>query len=537
MRLSNQIFNERETWEAKGFVLPNYDRSLMIKKTKNNPRWVHFGAGNIFRALHAAMADTLLEKGVIDTGIIVAEGYDFEIVDKMYRPFDDLSLLMTFKADGSIEKKVVGSVAESLCMDLGRDEDMARLHEIFKNPSLQIASFTITEKGYGVRGMDGTLYPWISNDCVVGPEEASSNLGIICGLLYLRYLEGAYPIALVSTDNCSHNGDKLKAAMEIIAGMWEQTGKVQKGFLDYITDPKKVSYPITMIDKITPGPHVVVQQLLQGQGIEDMTAFVTAKRSNTAPFVNAEEAEYLVIEDNFPNGRPDLTQCGILLTDRETVEKVENMKVSTCLNPLHTALAIFGCLMRYDKISEEMMSDALVHLIADIGYKEGMPVVVNPGVIDPFDFLDTVIQVRLPNPFMPDTPQRIATDTSQKLAVRFGETIKRYYEQGRDMNKLVCIPLVIAGWFRYLMGIDDTGREMDLSPDPMLEELKPIVDTVMFGVPFESVKIKPLLSNEYIFGVDLEKMGLADRICNYFEELNAGPGAVSDTIRKVTKQN
>ncbi len=532
MRLSDETIKDRSWWEEKGFTVPSYDRESMVKNTKKRPRWIHFGAGNIFRAMHAVMADTLIEKGLMDTGIIVVEGYDFEIIDNVYKPFDNLSILTTFKVDGSIQKRIVGSVAEAISVEADQEENKQRVLEIFTDPGLQLATFTITEKGYAVRNITGVLNSWVSDDCVAGPDGVSSCLGRICSLLYARYLAGAFPIAMVSTDNCSHNGDKLKNAMEIIAGMWEQTGRCEKGFLEYIKNPHKVSFPITMIDKITPAPHVVVMQLLQGLGIENMQGYVTEKNTSTAPYVNAEETEYLVIEDAFPNGRPDLSECGIMLTDRATVEKVENMKVSTCLNPLHTALAIFGCLLNYTKISEEMASDVLTRLVADIGYREGMPVVVHPGIIDPFDFLDTVVQIRLPNPFMPDSPRRIATDTSQKLHVRYGETIKRYYEKGLNMDKLVLIPLTIAGWFRYLMAINDDGLEMIISPDPLLEELQQVTDTISFGVPFESIKIKPLLSNKEIFGVDLDEVGLADRICRYFDELNAGPGAVSETLRK-----
>lgn len=135
------------------------------------------------------------------------------------------------------------------------------------------------------------------------------------------------------------------------------------------------------------------------------------------------------------------------------------MKVCTCLNPLHTALAIFGCLLDYHLISEELNNETLRKLIEGIGYREGLPVVVNPGIISPKDFLDTVLNVRLPNPFMPDTPQRIATDTSQKLAIRFGETIKAY-EASKELHTydLTLIPLVFAGWLRYLMGIDDNWK-------------------------------------------------------------------------------
>ena len=63
-----------------------------------------------------------------------------------------------------------------------------------------------------------------------------------------------------------------------------------------------------------------------------------------------------------------------------------------------------------------MKDDTLKKLVERVGYEEGLPVVVNPGVIDPKEFIDTVINVRIPNPFMPDTPQRIATDTSQTVS-------------------------------------------------------------------------------------------------------------------------
>ena len=115
-----------------------------------------------------------------------------------------------------------------------------------------------------------------------------------------------------------------------------------------------------------------------------------------------------------------------MFTSRETVEKVERMKVCTCLNPLHTALAVYGCLLGYTKISDEMKDADLVKLVEIIGYKEGLPVVTDPGILSPKKFIDEVLQIRVPNPFMPDTPQRIACDTSQKLSIRFGETIKEY---------------------------------------------------------------------------------------------------------------
>ncbi|MDE6940954.1 MAG: mannitol dehydrogenase family protein, partial [Lachnospiraceae bacterium] len=247
----------------------------------------------------------------------------------------------------------------------------------------------------------------------------------------------------------------------------------------------------------------------------------------------AEETEYLVIEDDFPNGLPGLEAGGILFTDRATVDKVEKMKVCTCLNPLHTCLAIFGCLLGYQKISDEMQDQALVRLVERVGYQEGLPVVVNPGVLDPKEFIDTVLRVRVTNPFMPDTPQRIATDTSQKLAIRFGETIKAYQaDETRSVEDLQMIPLVLAGWLRYLMAVDDSGKPFEPSPDPLLATLLPQMAKLRLGDTDVEAVLQPIMENADIFGVDLYAAGMADRVCGYFKELSAGVGAVRRVLEK-----
>ena len=525
---------DQKAWEAAGYALPSYDREAMITRTKESPCWVHFGAGNIFRAFQANTAQELLNNGTFDRGVIVAEGFDTEIIRDMYQPHDNLSILVTLKADGSVEKTVVGSIAESLAADTADSPDFARLKEIFTKDSLQMATFTITEKGYSLKNGAGELLPSVAADFAAGPSSVTSYMGKVASLLYERFLAGEKPFAMVSTDNCSHNGEKLSLALTAYASAWEENKLVQPGFLSYLQNPEKVSFPWTMIDKITPRPDASVEELLKKDGIEELDPVITSKNTYVAPFVNAEECEYLVIEDAFPNGRPELEKGGLMFTERETVDKVEKMKVCTCLNPLHTALAVFGCLLGYEKISDEMKDEELKKLVETIGYKEGLPVVVNPGVLDPKEFIDTVLQVRVPNPFMPDTPQRIATDTSQKLAIRFGETIKAYAASDElDVKDLKLIPLVFAGWLRYLMGVDDSGKAFDLSPDPLLTTVCPYVADLKLeeGQDVESA-VSEVLKMKQIFGVDLYEAGLAELVCGYLKEMTKAPGAVRETLKK-----
>ncbi len=539
MKLNFDSIKNDSTWQEKGFFIPTYDREKMIEKTVAEPKWVHFGAGNIFRAFQANLSQRMLEEGHDDTGLTVVEGFDYEIIEKMYRPHDNLSILVTLKANGSVEKSVIESIAESCILDSANEKEFERLKEIFSADSLQLATFTITEKGYSLVNAAGEKLPAVKEDLENGPEKPKSYIGKVAALLYARFKAGEKKIAMVSTDNCSHNGDKLYAAVNAFAKAWTENGKAEKEFLAYVEDENKVSFPWSMIDKITPRPDESVNEILKNDGVEELEPVVTSMKTWVAPFVNAEESEYLVIEDKFPNGRPALEKVGVIFTEKETVDKVERMKVCTCLNPLHTTLAVYGCILGYTKISDEMKDEALVNLVKKIGYTEGLPVVTDPGVIKPQEFIDTVVNVRIPNVFMPDTPQRIACDTSQKLPIRFGETIKAYAASDKlDVKNLKFIPMVHAGWLRYLMGVDDEGKAFDPSPDPLLEKAQGFVKGITLGES-DASKVKaavlPLLKDETIFGVDLEKVGLADTVVSYFMELIKAPGAVRETVDKYCK--
>lgn len=535
MKLDREGLLDSGAWKAAGYYVPNYDREKLTQTTKEKPQWIHFGAGNIFRAFQANLMQQLMETGKSDTGLIVAEGFDYEIIEKMYRPHDNYSILVTLKSNGEVEKTVIGSIVESLILDSENEKEFSRLKEIFAAPSLQMASFTITEKGYALTDANGDILPAIQRDFQNGPLKPESYLGKVCALVYERYLHGALPLALVSMDNCSHNGDKVKAAVTAFAKAWIEAGKVEKAFMDYVNNKTRLSFPWSMIDKITPRPDPKVEAVLEADKIDGLKKAVTSKNTWVAPFVNAEECQYLVIEDAFPNGRPALEEAGVMFTTRETVDKVEKMKVCTCLNPLHTALAVFGCLLGYGLISEEMKNPVLKKLVEKIGYQEGLAVVVDPGILEPKKFIDEVLGLRIPNPFMPDTPQRIATDTSQKLSIRFGETIKAYdAAEGLSVDSLEGIPLVFAGWLRYLMGVDDKGKAFTPSPDPMLETLTPMLADVKLGEECDiNALITPILKREDIFGVDLTRFALGDKVIAFFKEMIQGTGAVASTLERV----
>ncbi|MBE6129844.1 MAG: mannitol dehydrogenase family protein [Erysipelotrichaceae bacterium] len=533
MKLTLQGIQDHAAFEQAGIQLPSYDVASVVEKTKQSPRWVHFGIGNIFRIFIGGIADELLKKGEIDTGITCVETFDFEVVDRIYRPYDNLALAVTLFNDGTSDRKVIASLAEAIAAKPGDPAARERLKEIFTAPSLQMVSFTITEKGYALRDASGEWFPFVKADVENGPQRTTGAIALVASLLKDRYEAGRLPLALVSMDNVSHNGEKLRNAVLEMAEAWKEKGYVDEDFISYVSDESTVSFPWTMIDKITPRPSEDVAKMLTDLGVEDMDIVITGKRTYIAPFVNAEAPQYLVIEDSFPAGRPPLEKAGVYMTDRDTVNASERMKVTVCLNPLHTALAPYGCVLGYTRFSDVMRDEEMLKLVELVGPKEGMAVVKDPGILSPQAFIEECINVRFPNEYIPDTPQRIAVDTSQMVGIRFGETIKEYVARDGNAKALLGIPLAIAGWLRYLLAVDDEGNEFELSPDPMNEELQGLLSDVRLGQP-ETYhgQLQGLLKNANIFGSDLYEAGIGSLIEDLFKEEIAGVHAVRNTLKK-----
>ena len=539
MKLTMDGIKNREAWEKAGIQLPGYDVKEISEKAKKEPRWVHFGIGNIFRVFIGGIADGLLEEGALDRGLTCVETFDYDVVDKIYTPYDNLGLSVILHGDGSREYKVLGSLAETVKAQSSNETQWNRLKEIFTSKSLQMVSFTITEKGYALQKADGTWFPFVQADIENGPDKATGAMAVVVAMLYERYKAGKYPLALVSMDNCSKNGAKLRESVLTMTEEWKKAGFVEEGFVSYVSDEKVVAFPWTMIDKITPRPSEKIADDLEELGIEEMQPVITSKKTYIAPFVNAEKPQYLVIEDNFPNGRPALEKgFGVYMADRNTVNLSERMKVTVCLNPVHSATGPLGVVQRYDLFAHMLnTNEDMMKMARMIAYDEGLPVVPNPGILSPQAFVDELFNDRFPNEYLGDTNLRLSVDVSQMVGIRFGETIKAYVEKFGDAKKLTAIPLGIAGWLRYMLGVDDEGEKYELAPDPMNEEIQEQLKEIVIGKPETFTdQLKPILSNERLFFVDLYITGVAEKIEEMFREMIAGKGAVRATIHKYVNQ-
>lgn len=533
MKLTLEGLKDRQSWEKAGITLPSYDAAAVAEATRRDPVWVHMGIGNIFRIFIGGIADQLLEEGLMDRGITCVETFDYDVVDKIYDPFDNLALSVTLHGDGTTDRKVLGSLTEAIKAQSSDERQWERMKEIFQNPGLQLVSFTITEKGYALRNAEGAYFSFVESDIENGPDKAVSAMAVVTAMLLERYKSGKAPLALVSMDNCSKNGSRLRGSVLEMAEEWKKRGFVEEDFIAYVSDETKVSFPWTMIDKITPRPSEKIAEELEEAGVENMQPVITSKKTYIAPFINAEGPQYLVVEDSFPNGRPALEKAGVYVTDRDTVNKSERMKVTVCLNPIHTALGPYGCMLGYELFADEMKDPDMLELARQVGYVEGMAVVPDPVILSPKAFLDELMEERFPNPYLGDTTQRLAVDVSQGIGIRFGETIKSYMEKYGDAKMLKAIPVAIAGWVRYLLALDDEGKSIELAPDPMVPELREQMSTIVYGEP-ESLKdqLKGILSNEVIFGVNLYEAGIGEKIEQIIREEIAGPGSIRKTVQK-----
>ena len=535
MKLTMAGIKDREAWEKAGIQLPGYDVEEVSEKARKAPRWVHFGIGNIFRVFIGGIADGLLEEGALDRGLTCVETFDYDVADKIYAPYDNLGLSVILHGDGTRDYKVLGALAEAVKAQSSNEKQWNRLKEIFAAPSLQLVSFTITEKGYALQKADGTWFPFVEADIKNGPAKATGAMAVLTAMLYERYQAGKHPLALVSMDNCSQNGARLRQSVLTMAEEWKKAGYVDDGFLTYVSDEKRIAFPWTMIDKITPRPSEQIAADLEALGVEDMQPVITAKKTYIAPFVNAEKPQYLVIEDSFPNGRPALEKgFGVYMADRRTVNLAERMKVTVCLNPVHSATGPLGVALGYELFAHMLNTDAdMMKMARMVAYDEGLPVVQDPGILSPQAFVDELFNDRFPNEYLGDTNLRLAVDVSQMVGIRFGETIKAYVEKYGDASRLTALPLGIAGWLRYMLAVDDAGKKYELAPDPMNEEIQEQLKDIVVGQPETFTdQLRPILSNERLFFIDLYKAGVGEKVENMFREMIAGPGAIKAAIHK-----
>lgn len=447
-------------------VVPSYDR------TKIKPRIAHLGFGAFHRAHQAVYADQLATQFGSDWGFceINLIGGEQQIIDLNAQ--DGLYSVAEMASEGW-SGRVVGVVCQAIH---GETDGINKVLQAMAEPEIAIVSITITEKGYCYQPATGTLiedHPLIQHD-IAYPQAPKSAPGVIVEALRLRRERQLPAFTVMSCDNMPENGHVTR---NVILGL----AKLQDaGLAQWIEN--HVSFPSTMVDRIVPAvtPETLAKITQQLGGIEDPAG------------VACEPFRQWVIEDNFVNGRPEWEKVGAELV--QDVLPFEEMKLRM-LNGSHSFLAYLGYLAGYQHINDCMQDDSYVITARHLMLNEQAPTLSTKGV-DLAAYADSLIN-RYRNAALKHRTWQIAMDGTQKLPQRMLDSVRYHLTHGSDFD---CLALGIAAWMRYVGGVDEQGRAIEVS-DPLLDQIQILVNQSQQGEP----RVKALLSLEAVFGKDLPK--------------------------------
>ncbi|KKC38330.1 dioxygenase [Devosia epidermidihirudinis] len=476
-----------------GVRLPDYDRSAIT------PGIVHLGIGAFHRAHMAVYVDDLL-KDHPSWGIVGASLRRPDTKDAL-EPQDGLYTVAVRDASGT-KARVIGSILKVLDANSQREELLAAMAD----PAIRIVSLTVTEKGYCHDPATGELdasHPDIVHD-LANPTAPRSAPGIIVEALARRRAAGLAPFAVLSCDNLPSNGATVQRIVTRLAhlrdaelGAWVE----------------QVAFPGTMVDRIVPATTDEDRAEIAGLiGAEDAWPIVTE------PFTQ------WVIEDHFPQGRPPFESVGAQLVD--DVEPFERMKLRM-LNGSHSTLAYLGYLAGYEHVSDAMGDDDFVALIHGLMTHEVMPTLDMPGT-DLGGYRDRLLE-RFRNPALKHRTWQIAMDGSQKLPQRLLGTIRDRMAAEQPFERLA---LGVAGWMRYVMGIDEAGEIIDVR-DPLAMRMLAIAADA--GDDAEDLYIG-LADLTEVFGTDLaDNQSFGEAVATHLDTLFE-IGVVA-TVAEVVEEN
>ncbi|MEJ1161082.1 mannitol dehydrogenase family protein [Prosthecomicrobium sp. N25] len=441
---------------------PRYDREAVGCGV------VHLGIGAFHRAHQAVYFDDVLAGGETEWGIAAASLRSPDTRDAL-EPQNGLYTLAVRAGDGEA-LRVIGSVQQVLVAP----EDPERLIALLADPRIRIVTLTITEKGYCHDPATGALkedHPDVVHDLgdLFRPRSA---LGFLAAALAGRFAAGTPPFTIVSCDNLPANGKTLKAVLDRFCAL------VSDELGQWVRD--EVCCPSSMVDRIVPATTD-----------EDRARVSAALGVTDAWPVMTEPFTQWVLEDRFPNGRPDLAAVGVELVD--DVEPFEHMKLRL-LNGSHSTLAYLGYLGGYQTVSETMADPAYARLVRGLMDEEATPTLHMPPGTDLTAYKDALIE-RFRNPALKHRTWQIAMDGSQKLPQRLLGTIRDRLAAGASIDRLA---LGVAAWMRYVTGVDEKGEPIDVR-DPMASRFKDIAAAA--GNP--ETLAASLIGIREIFGDDL----------------------------------
>ena len=366
--------------------------------------------------------------------------------------------------------RVVGSITSYMYAP----EDPKAVIEKMAGPDTRIVSLTVTESGYYHSEATASLQvedPEIEND-LKNPGSPHTIYGYLYEALFIRYKAGLTPFTIMSCDNMPENGNTLKSMLIVFAKLKDSN------FASWIEE--NVSSPNSMVDRVTPktteADRVYLAEIL---GIKDKCPVVCE------PFIQ------WVLEDEFSQGAPEWTKVGVEVVPN--VGPYELMKLRL-LNGAHSEMGYLGYLAGYQYIHEVVTDPVINEYIRIMNREEVIPLLPKINGVDFGEYSLSVLE-RFSNPAIKDQVSRICLMGSGKMPKYVLPSIVEHL--AKNDGKYELLTLGVAGWFRYLTGLDMNGKEFKIE-DVMAPTL---IDAARKG----GRNPGPLLNIKTLFGIELRE--------------------------------
>jgi mannitol 2-dehydrogenase len=413
---------------ARRLRVPTYDRSALT------PAVVHFSVGGFHRAHQLVYFDDLAEQGCTDWGV-VGVGLRSPAMRDALRPQDHLYTVVERSSEGE-RARVIGAMVDYL---YAPDSPEAVL-SLLTDERTRLVTMTVTGTAYRI---DADSREFVPDESVradlADPERPTSLFGYIVRALDQRRRAGVPPFTVLSCDNLQRNGEAARAAVVGFARL------VDEDLARWIDET--VAFPGSMVDRITPSTTP-----------RDRTA--VARRYGVAdrwPVITEPFSQW-VMEDTFSGGRPPLELVGVQFV--ADVGDHELMK-TRLLNASHSALAALGTLAGHRQVHEVMADPVLQRYLTRLMADEIGPLLPCPAGIDLASYQRSLL-LRFSDPVLGDRLDRLSRRSSSKVPLYLLPSLRTARALGRPAELLT---LAVAGWCRYLQGVDLRGRPLVLQEE------------------------------------------------------------------------
>lgn len=399
---------------------------------------VHLGIGAFHRAHQAVYTDRVLQSTGGDWGICGVSLRSPAVRDAL-APRDNC-YTVAVKSSETTELQTVGAVRQVLVAPEGPQAVIAAIAA----GGTRVVTLTVTEKGYCLHPASGELdldHPDIVHD-LQSADAPRTAIGFIVAGLARRRQEDLPGLTILSCDNLSANGRKLRAAV------LEFAGRIDPELVDWIDTACR--FPSSMVDRIVPATTTA-----------DIEAAATALGYRDEALVVTEPFSQWVIEENFAGPVPPWDRFGAQYV--ASIDPFEQMKLRL-LNASHSTMAYLGCLAGFRSVADVVEDPAFVALVSQLMAVEMAPTLQDLGDFDVVDYQDQLM-ARFANRGLEHLTAQIAIDGSQKIPQRLLPAIAGQLQAGESIE---AAGLGLTAWIRYSAGVDEQNRSYTVD-DPLAE--------------------------------------------------------------------